>query len=491
MDTQSNKNLSILMLLAGMLLIGFSMGHWLAPLAAWIGPVLIMRYYRDQKAGRGFLLVFTAYIPAFLIGFGGIWSAMIPILIIIPILAIFYALLWSLPYLADRLLSQRIKGFSSTFVYPLAAATLELVNIHVNPVGMWGATGFTQYGNLALMQLASVTGMIGITFLMGWAASVANWAWENRGSMTEVRRGLGVFGAVLGVVLIFGFARLNLSHSHDIEKTVRVAGIIGESQDIVYERVSEISDPAAARIDVLSHWEAYFSQTVREAQAGAKIIIWPEGAGLSFSPEETSSLISRAQEVARNNNVYLAIGLGLYYEGPIMEPPNKLLLIDPTGEIVMDHSKYGFMFQYGGNKILQAVDTPFGVVSGVICWDLDFPAVIQQAGRNGTGLFLVPGNDWIEIDPIHSQMGVFRAIENGMSIVRLADHSLSMTVDPYGRILAQTDSFSSTDKMMIAQVPTKHVATFYTAFGHWLEWLAPIGLLYFTFRSWSLSRQRA
>ena len=61
---------------------------------------------------------------------------MIPILIIIPILAIFYALLWSLPYLADRLLSQRIKGFSSTFVYPLAAATLELVNIHVNPVGI-------------------------------------------------------------------------------------------------------------------------------------------------------------------------------------------------------------------------------------------------------------------------------------------------------------------------------------------------------------------
>ena len=136
MKTKSSPTLSILMLLAGALLVGFSMGSWLAPLAAWIGPVLIMRYYRDQKVDHGFLLVFTAYIPAFLIGFGGIWSGMIPILIIIPILAIFYALLWSLPYLADRLLSQRLKGFSSTFVYPLAANTLELINIHVNPVGM-------------------------------------------------------------------------------------------------------------------------------------------------------------------------------------------------------------------------------------------------------------------------------------------------------------------------------------------------------------------
>ena len=51
---------SLLMLLAGSLLVGFSMGRWLAPLAAWIGPVLIMRYARDHKVGRGYLLVLAA-----------------------------------------------------------------------------------------------------------------------------------------------------------------------------------------------------------------------------------------------------------------------------------------------------------------------------------------------------------------------------------------------------------------------------------------------
>ena len=30
---------------------------------------------------------------------------------------------------------------------------------------------------------------------------------------------------------------------------------------------------------------------------------------------------------------------------------------------------------------------------------------------------------------------------------------------------------------MIAQVPVGHVTTLYTLFGHWLEWLAPIGFL--------------
>ena len=177
MKTRSNTILSLLMLLAGSLLWGFSMGSWLAPLAAWIAPVLVMRFARDHKVGRGYLLVLAASILATTIGFLSIWLGGLP-RPMVPFLAVGIGFLWSLPYLADRLLNRRLPGFSSTFVYPLAATTLEFLFIHINPLGTWGATGFTQYGDLPLMQLASVTGMIGITFLMGWFASVANWAWE-------------------------------------------------------------------------------------------------------------------------------------------------------------------------------------------------------------------------------------------------------------------------------------------------------------------------
>ena len=84
MNTQSNKNFSILLLLAGTLLVSFSTGRWLLPLAAWIGPVLIMRYARDHKAGRGFLFIFAACILAFLIGFGTDWASQFPL----PVVAI-------------------------------------------------------------------------------------------------------------------------------------------------------------------------------------------------------------------------------------------------------------------------------------------------------------------------------------------------------------------------------------------------------------------
>jgi apolipoprotein N-acyltransferase len=490
MNTQSNKTFSILLLLVGALLVGFSTGRWLAPLAAWIGPALILRYARDHKVGRGYLLVLAAYILAFLIGFGGNWAAFWGVMMM-SILAVSYALLWSLPYLADQLVSPRLQGFSSTFIYPLAAATLEFVNIHTNPVGAWGATGFTQYGDLPLMQLASVTGMIGITFLMGWFASVANWAWENRTRVGQIRWGLVAFGAVLAAVYTFGSLRLNLAPTSETDETVRVAGITTESVSALRERTEKTTDLAAARLVVQSHWDAFFDETVREAQAGAEMIIWSEGSGPTIGADE-ASYVARAQEVSRQNRIYLTIGILTQYPDTGQPTENKFLLVDPSGTTVMEHVKYGGNFYEGslrGAGKLQIAATPFGVLSGVICWDMDFPAVLQQAGRNGTGLMLVPSRDWFEIDPLHSQMAVFRGIENGMSVLRQVDEGLSIAADPYGRILAQSDFFGATDRTLVAQVPVKHVRTIYTLFGRWLEWLAPIGFLFLIARAWAARRQ--
>jgi apolipoprotein N-acyltransferase len=487
MNAKSNKIPFILILLAGSLLVGFSMGRWLAPLAAWIGPVLILRYARDHRGWRGYPLVLAAWILAVFIGFGAFFDPPLGTFIVAG-----NGLLMSLPYLADRLMFARLRGFSSTFVFPLAATTLEFFFIHTNPVGTWGGMGFTQYGNLPLMQLVSVTGTIGITFLMGWFASVANWAWENRGRSGEILGGLAAFGAVLAAVYIFGFVRLNLAPS---SATVRVAGITAQSLNTLAERLSRMSDPAAIQQEVLAHWEAYFDETVREAKAGAKVIIWPEVSGAS-APEwgtDVASLTARAQEVARQNGIYLA--LPLYFKPLDKSQPyvNKLLLIDPAGTIVMEHVKYGAAIMEPGRLVgdgkLKTVATPFGVLSAVICYDLDFPAVVHQSGRNGTGLMLVPSKDWLEIDPVHSHMAVFRAIENGMSLVRQTDAGLSIAVDAYGRVLAQTDYFGSTDRTMVAQVPVRHVATAYTLFGRWLDWVFLVGFLYVVARALIARRQ--
>ncbi len=130
-----------------------------------------------------------------------------------------------------------------------------------------------------------------------------------------------------------------------------------------------------------------------------------------------------------------------------------------------------------GDGVLRTVETPYGTLSGVICWDTDFPTVVSQAGRNGTDILLSPSLDFRSIDPMHAQMAVFRAIENGVSVVRQSDNALSIVADPYGRTLAAVDHFTASERVTVAQVPTQGVFTVYSVIGDLFGWLAVLGFV--------------
>jgi len=94
---------------------------------------------------------------------------------------------------------------------------------------------------------------------------------------------------------------------------------------------------------------------------------------------------------------------------------------------------------------LPTVETPHGALSGVICGDADFPAVSAQTGRNGTDILLSPAIGWQAIGPLHGQMPCFRAVENGITGVRRANHGLA---------LASMEHFTSSDRDLRAAAPT-------------------------------------
>ena len=72
-------------------------------------------------------------------------------------------------------------------------------------------------------------------------------------------------------------------------------------------------------------------------------------------------------------------------------------------------------------------------------------------------------------------MAIFRAIENGVSVVRQTDNGPSVVADPYGRVLAWMDHFTASERVMVAQVPTKGVFTVYSIVGDLFGWLAVVG----------------
>jgi apolipoprotein N-acyltransferase len=126
---------------------------------------------RTQPLLRGILLVVLAIVlllagelPGFL-PLAGILSSLAPIG-----LGVLFGVLITLPYLIDRLVAPRLGGLPGTLVFPLAVTTVWYLCALVNPFGTFGNPACTQYGELPLLQLLSVTGLWGIVFLMSWLA---------------------------------------------------------------------------------------------------------------------------------------------------------------------------------------------------------------------------------------------------------------------------------------------------------------------------------
>jgi apolipoprotein N-acyltransferase len=72
-------------------------------------------------------------------------------------------------------------------------------------------------------------------------------------------------------------------------------------------------------------------------------------------------------------------------------------------------------------------------------------------------------------------MAVFRAVENGVSVVRQADKGWSLVADPYGRILADVH-WDSPDHSLFANVPTAGTSTMYARMG---DVIVPISVVAF------------
>ncbi len=137
--------------------------------------------------------------------------------------------------------------------------------------------------------------------------------------------------------------------------------------------------------------------------------------------------------------------------------------------------------QIRGDGKLRALETPYGRLSSIICFDGDFPQLLAQAGALRADIVLDPSNDWRAIDPWHTQRASFRAIEQGVNLVRQTSHGLSAAFDYQGRRLSSMDHFQAADYVMVSEVPTRGVHTIYSVLGDWFAWFCAAAFLVLTF----------
>jgi len=492
----STDRFSLLWLMMGSALIGFASIQPSYPLAAWLAPVFLLRFVRSQPVRRGLLLVALGQCIALAINWY-IGTSPNPILAIPGIIV---GLLYTCGYAVDRLVAPRLQGIASALIFPLAMTSMDWVDSQFasrltsyllpslfSVGGSWNSPGYSQT-NLLLLQTVALTGMWGLTFLITFFASTVNALWENGFRQGIGRASLISFSILFTTMIIWGGIRLNVS-APPSPSTVKVAGI-ASSEDLfatIYDvNPGELmpgtsSQRANANARFIPIADDLFARTLKESQAGARIITWGE-TGSPIIEEQMPTLIKRASDMAREEQIYLQIGVIVFRNTdhyPFLE--NRVILFDPTGTQVWDYHKAHptpgeNTMVAAGPLVIPTVDTPYGRLATVICYDMDFPELIRQAGQAKVDILLAPYKDWESVSIQHAQMATFRAIENGIWIVRPSLSGISTIVDPQGTVVTQTSAFGPNEPTVVATIPTRHRQTPYAVFGDVFAYLCIFAL---------------
>lgn len=188
--------------------------------------------------------------------------------------------------------------------------------------------------------------------------------------------------------------------------------------------------------------------------------------------------------MAKKEGIYLLIGPGVFLQTdkyPWAE--NRAVLIDPSGNILWDYHKT-HLVPFGEQNILApglgdvpAVQTLYGKMSSVICYDADFNGYIRQTGQKDADILFAPSNEWDSVKQAHSNNAVFRAVENGVSLVRATNNGISLVTDYQGRELGKSDFFKDSPSVAIGYIPIRGTNTIYSIIGDLFAYLCIIGLL--------------
>jgi apolipoprotein N-acyltransferase len=141
---------------------------------------------------------------------------------------------------------------------------------------------------------------------------------------------------------------------------------------------------------------------------------------------------------------------------------NQAILISPAGHVVWTYEKtYPVIgtdaaFTVSGRGVLPMADTPYGRLTTVICNDVTYPGLLRQAGRNGADILLVPTHESYPFEEsANAAQVVYRAIENGTSLIRPSGGDISLMTDYQGRVIASQNYSASNDGILLANGPDR------------------------------------
>jgi len=350
--------------------------------------------------------------------------------------------------------------WSGLLAIPALWVTSEYVRNVTSPHGSAGSLAYSQLKFLPLLQLASITGPWGMTFvLLLFPAAIAIGLHLRQTSPKRALQITVAGVAVVAAVLVFGAVRLTIPHTQMVK-----VGLITSDE----KGNDTVTGPGA---DTERLFRAYAGQAEKLASDGAQAIVMPEKLGVTLEGK-SSGTDAVLQSVADQTGATIVAGvvhvdaLAKYNEARIYVP----------GSAVQRYDKQHMLPPFESNlkpgtslTMLPRSQQKWGVA---ICKDMDFASPTRRYGQAGAGLLLVPAWDFVVDGTWHGHIALMRGVEGGLSIARAAKDGFLTVSDDRGRIVGEVSSSSAPFPTLLVNVPGAHSWTVYQALGDWFPWVA-------------------
>ncbi len=394
-------------LLAGLLFYGITFA-WFASLTYWVGGIVLL--------GVSFLLLF-------------------------------FALFWGVAAVGYCFVLRWLPG-GTVVAFPAMWVLLEYIQNRIFTGFGWGSIGYTQWNNLPVTQVAAIGSIYAVGFyIVGINVLLSLFVRYRRkpGLMLSAAAAIVVLGIAVPVWGKMRMATPDMSSSLDV-------GVIQPNFSLDVKWSSEY------RTHTLETQKRLTENVVAQ---GAELVVWPESALFGFLMDE----FDEVAEVARSHNVYLLTGSNHYeYSQPPFEDfvryYNSAFLLDPRGKVLGRYDKRHLapfgeyvplagIFPFMDKVVPQVADftpgediTLFDIAGKkfcvLICFENSFPHLVRAAAALGADFLVQLTNDgWFGHTAQPKQdlaIAVFRAVENGVTLIRGTNTGISCFIDPWGRI---------------------------------------------------------
>lgn len=449
-------------LLIGIVLITLTHTRASIGVLAFLEPIPFLLYLEQRRSKSALLWIFLCLLLGWTLATAKIVTAPIPWFI-----APAYALpIASFKILAFLLFIPLRERQLAGYLFPAAFTLAEWLQATLTPFATWGIMAYTQVENIVWMQITSLGGIWILSFVIYLIAYQLFIALKTGQSNWNPK--LLIFTVLL--VSIFGSVRLSLAESQNNEMITVAA--IGTNSEIGMGAFPDLSKRSANRALI-------YQRMNKATSAGAELVVWTEAA-TGVLPDEEAAFQAEVTQLVDSLNVAAIVS----YVVPTQFDPllylNKFIAIDSTGSIVHTYLKHE---PVPGEPAIKGIQPHRSfqlngmLLGGAICYDYDFPRLALNIARLGVDIVALPSSDWRGIDPVHTQMARFRAVEGGYSLIRSTRWGLSATVNPVGRFTGWSSDNDLGDKLVIAQVPREGKRTIYCRLGDWLPIVSAVLIL--------------